>query len=171
MVTRYIWAGATHCHIKRRCSLPATPVEHGARIGPDTNSTTRGTHSRENAAVRQSHADQAKKYHDIIRERALAGVCSPGCVFSCPSTLNRNEMFQCFEYSYGTLAWLSDAALNVIAPAAHLPLRLQLTRCACTVVSHRRTRSASRTWPMAKTTLAFCGPNHQCLIPTCPTAE
>lgn len=130
--------------------VPMTPAVHGARLGPEINSTRRGTYSRVQATAKQSHADQAQSYHEAISDSALAGVCLHDCKLSCASVLSRNEMFQCFEYSYGTLAWLSDATLKVIAPAAPSPSDtfLSIDRLG---MYGRRKRSASRMWRTART--------------------
>ncbi len=94
-------------------------IEQSAPQSSDINITEsrRGQHSREGTARRQPHADQAAASRDAIAASALARACGQQCTSSCTSALNRNEMLQCLEYSYGTIEWISDAALKVWLPA------------------------------------------------------
>ena len=90
-------------------------VETPARV-PDwnrSNTTGRGRHSRDGAATKLTHADQAHAAWEAVQSTALAGACDTSCPFGCEDRLQRNEMFLCVESSYGTIAWVSDAALRV----------------------------------------------------------
>lgn len=90
-------------------------VETPARV-PDwnrSNTTGRGRHSRDGAATKLTHADQAHATWEAVQSTALAGACDTSCPFGCEDRLQRNEMFLCVESSYGTIAWVSDAALRV----------------------------------------------------------
>ena len=78
-----------------------------------SNTTGRGRHSREGAATRLSHADQAHAAWEAVQSSALAGACEASCQFRCEDRLQRDEMFTCIEYSYGTIEWVSAAALKV----------------------------------------------------------
>jgi hypothetical protein len=78
-----------------------------------SNTTGRGRHSREGAATRLNHADQAHATWEAVQSSALAGACEASCLFRCEDRLQRNEMFTCIESSYGTIQWISDAALKV----------------------------------------------------------
>ena len=78
-----------------------------------SNTTGRGRHSREGAATRLSHADQAHAAWEVVQSSALAGACEASCQFRCEHRLTRDEMFTCIESSYGTIEWVSAAALKV----------------------------------------------------------
>ena len=90
-------------------------VETPTRV-PDwdrSNTTGRGRHSRDGAATKLTHADQAHAAWEAVHSTALAGACDASCPFGCEDRLQRNEMFLCIESSYGAIAWVSDAALTV----------------------------------------------------------
>ena len=75
--------------------------------------TSRGRHSRDGAATKLTHADQAHAAWEAVQSTALAGACDASCPFGCEDRLKRNEMFLCIESSYGAIEWVSNAALRV----------------------------------------------------------
>lgn len=79
-----------------------------------SNTTGRGQHSHESAAVKLTHADQAHAAWEVVQSSALAGACGAGCTFGCEDCLQRNEMFTCLESCYETIAWVSADALKVL---------------------------------------------------------
>ena len=73
--------------------------------------SSRGRYSRSTTAQKQRHADQARQYQLAVETSALAGVCS--CTRKCPDRLHRNDMYQCIEFSYGTISFVTDDALKI----------------------------------------------------------
>ena len=77
------------------------------------NVTSRGRYSRDTASKRSTHADQGRVCWQKVQSSALAGACDPQCPLGCQDRFGRNELFLCVEYSYGKIAWISEADLKV----------------------------------------------------------
>ena len=75
--------------------------------------TSRGGYSRDGAAKRGSHADQAHGFWETVSSTALAGACKPGCAVDCTGRVSRNEMLTCIAASYGTVTFTSDEQLKI----------------------------------------------------------
>ena len=91
----------------------ATTPRHVRPSFDALNSTGRGHYSRQTAAQKLSHADQAHAAWNAVQTFALAGACRPDCSLECENRLTRDDMFCCIEASYGMITWVSEADLKV----------------------------------------------------------
>ena len=103
---------------------------------PPVYATQQGKYSRETSSKRLAHADQAAIYLERINAHALAGVCSHDCPHACAQRLSRNEMMGCIESSYGTIKWISSAALKVSAAPSSVPCSFLLANTHIDVQIH-----------------------------------
>ena len=86
----------------------------------ELNATSRGKYSRDTASKKSTHADQGRACWEKVQRSALAGACDPQCSLNCQNRFGRNELFICVEYSYGTIAWVSETDLKVSHRKPHL---------------------------------------------------
>ena len=77
------------------------------------NATGQGSYSREDAAKKRTHADQARAAFWRVQSSALAGACESTCTLGCENRVTRDELFSCIEASYGMISWISAADLKV----------------------------------------------------------
>ena len=68
--------------------------------------TRQGSYSREDAAKKRTHADQARAAFWRVQSSALAGACESTCTLGCENRVTRDELFGCLEASYGMISWI-----------------------------------------------------------------
>ena len=93
--------------------LEAPAAHNATHDWSAVSNTSRGGYSRDGAAKRGSHADQAHGFWETVSSTALAGACKPGCALDCTGRVSRNEMLTCIAASYGTVTFTSDEQLKI----------------------------------------------------------